>query len=82
MKVHLIVLFKKSSERKRPLPITVSTPQEQNGKNGVIADGSVLGNGNVCEFPHEENGHITPTTKTGAFHLFIIFCLTRLLGVW
>ena len=63
----MIVLFKKSSERKRPLPLTTSAAQEQNGKNGVIADGSVLGNGNVCEFPHEENGHITPSTKTGTY---------------
>ena len=69
------MLFKRSKERKRPIPNSISTPQDQNGKNGVlIADGNVIGNGNVCEMPPEENGHITPSTKTGS-----LFTLTRLI---
>ena len=77
MKVHAIVMFKRSSERKRPIANSVSSPQEQNGKNGVlIADGSVIGNGNVCELPNEENGHITPSTKTGSlFTLTLPLCV-------
>ncbi|KAH3854426.1 hypothetical protein DPMN_096968 [Dreissena polymorpha] len=59
VKVHMIVLVKRTRERKRPLPISMDT----NGKNGALLDGSVIVNGNVCELTLEENGHVTPTTK-------------------
>ena len=61
MKVHLIVLVKRTKEGKRPLPVNVDT----NGKNGTMLDGTVIGNGNVCEMTLDENGHVTPTTKPG-----------------
>ncbi|XP_052766775.1 sodium channel protein type 4 subunit alpha B-like isoform X5 [Mya arenaria] len=59
IKVHVIVVVKRTREKKRPLPVTV----DSGGKNGTLLDGSVIGNGNVCEMTHEENGHITPSTK-------------------
>ncbi|XP_053401964.1 sodium channel protein type 4 subunit alpha B-like isoform X1 [Mercenaria mercenaria] len=59
VKVHIIVLVKRTKEGKRPLPVNVDT----NGKNGTMLDGTVIGNGNVCEMTLDENGHMTPTTK-------------------
>ncbi|XP_060573372.1 sodium channel protein type 4 subunit alpha B-like isoform X4 [Ruditapes philippinarum] len=59
VKVHLIVLVKRTKEGKRALPVNVDT----NGKNGTMLDGTVIGNGNVCEMTLDENGHVTPTTK-------------------
>ena len=57
VKVHVIVLVKRTKERKRPLPVNAT---DSSRKNGSVPDGQM-----GCGMTLEENGHITPTTKPG-----------------